>query len=149
MMTASAVAALFVQGRRSDWLGPVRGLLGVVWAMPRWDISPSRVQGVLGQTEAVAQEFEPQLRAMNSALQGAAGESSSQIVAGALSGFATESAGPALQSVFERTSACMSGAALATNAYVEGDLEMARNAQSAASAAPDPRASMPGPGGSG
>ncbi len=116
--------------------------------MPRWDISPSGVQGVLGQTEQVAQEFEPQMRAMNAALEGAAGESSSEIVSGALSGFAMESAVPGLESVFERTSACMGGAARATNHYVEGDLEMARNVQSAASQAPDPRARMPG-GGSG
>ncbi|MPZ64128.1 MAG: hypothetical protein GEU83_00905 [Pseudonocardiaceae bacterium] len=116
--------------------------------MPRWDISPSGVQGVLGQTEEAAQEFEPQMRTMNAALEGAAGESSSEIVAGALSGFATESVIPELESVFERTAACMAGAAQATNHYLEGDLEMARNAQSAASAAPDPRASMPG-GGSG
>jgi len=38
----------------------------------------------------------------------------------------------------------MTGAARATDAYVEGDLEMAANAQAAVSAAPDPRVWMPG-----
>ena len=47
--------------------------------------------------------------------------------------------------VFTRTEACLSGAVLATAAYVTGDLEMAANAQAAASAAPDPTAIMPGP----
>jgi len=36
------------------------------------------------------------------------------------------------------------GAGRATDAYVEGDLEMAANAQAAVSAAPDPRVWMPG-----
>jgi len=95
----------------------------------------------------VASEFEGQLRSVNTALEGAVGQSSSEIVAAAVSGFLQSSVMPAVGFVFARTGACLSGAAQATNAYVAGDLEMAANAQAAASAAPDPRAMMPGGGG--
>jgi hypothetical protein len=49
--------------------------------------------------------------------------------------------------VFTRTGACMNAAALATNAYLDGDLEMAANAQASATAAPDPPTVMPATGG--
>jgi hypothetical protein len=105
------------------------------------------VQGVLSRTETVAQEFEGQMTRLRTALEGAAGESSSDIVASAIGGFMKESGMPAIEFVFTRTAASMTGAANATNAYLAGDLEMAANAQAGASAAPDPRASMPGGGG--
>ena len=114
--------------------------------MSRWDISPSGVQGVLGRTETVAQEFEGQMTRLRTALEGAVGQSSSEIVASAVGGFMKESATPAIQFVFTRTGACLSGAAQATNHYLAGDLEMAANAQAAASTAPDPRVGMPGGG---
>ena len=114
--------------------------------MSRWDISPSGVQGVLSRTETVAHEFEGQMTRLRTALEGAVGESYSEIVASAVGGFMKESGMPAINFVFTRTGACMSGAAQATNHYVAGDLEMAANAQAAASAAPDPRAAMPGGG---
>lgn len=113
--------------------------------MTGWDISPGGVRTVLGRTETVAAEFETQMTALNTALTGAATQSSSSIVAEALSGYA-ESAQADLGFVFTRTGACLTGAANATNAYLEGDLQMAADAQAAATAAPDPRADMPGPG---
>lgn len=111
--------------------------------MSRWDIDPAGVQGVLGRTQGTAGEFEGQMTSMNSALQGSASQSGSDIVAQALVGYANQSAMPQIQAVFGRTSACLNGAAQAVNAYVQGDLEMAANAQASASAAPDARASMP------
>ncbi len=111
--------------------------------MPGWDISPSGVHGVLGRAESVASEFDPRMSSMNADLGGAAGQSGSGLVAAALGGFDEAQAGH-IGFVFARTGAAMTGAARATDAYVEGDLEMAANAQAAASAAPDPRASMPG-----
>lgn len=75
-------------------------------------------------------------------LGGAAGQSGSGLVAGALGGFGEAQAG-SIGFVFTRTGASMAGAARATRAYVEGDLQMAADAQAAA-AAPDPRAVMPG-----
>lgn len=111
--------------------------------MGRWDIQPARVQGVLARTQATAGEFESQMTRLNSALEGAAGHSSSDIVAGALVGFATEAAMPQIQFVFTRTAACLNAAAQAVNAYLDGDLQMATNAQASAAAAPDARSSMP------
>lgn len=114
--------------------------------MSRWDIDPAGVRSVLTSTEGVAQEFDGQMTTLNASIEGAMGQSSSDIVNQALAGYAG-SATADITFVFTRTSACMNGAAQATNAYVEGDLEMAANAQASAGAAPDPRAVMPGYGG--
>lgn len=113
--------------------------------MPSWDIQPAGVRGVLSQTESLASEFDAQMVSLDAALQGAMTQASSGIVAGALAGFA-EAQLAGIRFVFARTGAAINGAARATNAYVEGDLEMAANAQAAASGAPDPRATMPGGG---
>lgn len=110
--------------------------------MTSWDVSPSGVQAVLVQTSAVAQEFHVELRQAGDALQASAAGSSSGIVAQALSGFA-EQLGADLQAVAARTSSALSGCAQATQAYVDGDLEMAANAARAAARAPTP--SLPGP----
>lgn len=113
--------------------------------MPSWDISPSGVQAVLGRTEAVASEFDGQMTGRNADLQGAVGQSGSGLVARVLGGF-EQAQGADIGFAFSRSAAAVSGAARATQAYVEGDLQMAANAQQAASAAPDPRGSMPGGG---
>ena len=113
--------------------------------MGSWDIQPSGVRSVLARTEAVAAEFEGQMTSLNTGMEGAAGECSSGIVASALAGFAQSAAGN-INFVFTRTGACMTGAAGATNAYLAGDTEMAANSQAAATAAPDPLATMPGRG---
>jgi hypothetical protein len=110
--------------------------------MTGWDIRPDGVRTVLGRTEAVAAEFETQMTDLDAALAGAAGESSSGIVAEALNGWAL-SARADLDFVFARTGACMTAAAGATGAYVDGDLRMAADAQAAATAAPDPRGDLP------
>jgi hypothetical protein len=104
--------------------------------MTRWNIDPNGVRAVLVNTQNVAGQFDGQMTTLNAALQGAAAQSSSDIVAGALSGFA-DSAAASLTFVFTRTGACLGGAAQATNAYLEGDLQMAANAQRSAGAAPD------------
>lgn len=109
--------------------------------MGRWDIQPAGVQGVLGRVQGIADQFDDQVREMNASMEGAGTQASSPIIAQALSGFA-ESQRQNLQFVFTRTGAAMTGAAGATRAYVQGDAEMAANAQAAATAAPDPR--MPG-----
>lgn len=113
--------------------------------MGRWDIQPAGVRAVLARTEGVAAEFEGQLTSPGDRLEGAATESSSGIVGEALSGYA-ESSRADITFVVTRTGACLSGAAGATNAYLDGDTEMAANVQASASAAPDPSAIMPGTG---
>lgn len=102
---------------------------------------------MLSRTETVAREFEGQMKRLHPALEGAAGESSSEIVASAIGGFMAKSGMPAIKFVFTRTGACLTGAAQATRFYLQGDLEMAANAQAGVSAAPDPRATLPGGGG--
>ncbi len=113
--------------------------------MSSWEIQPDGVNAVLARTESTAGEFEPQLTSLNAGLEGSATESSSPIVADALSGFAGSAQGN-IQFVITRTGAAMTGAANATNAYLDGDLTMAANAQAAAGAAPDPTGIMPGHG---
>lgn len=111
----------------------------------RWNIQPVEVRGVLRQTQQVAGEFEGHVTAMQSSMQGAAGEASSGIIAQALQGFA-QSSGQDVQFVFARTSAALTGASQAVNAYLQGDHEMVLNAQQQAAAAPDPGGQMPGGG---
>jgi uncharacterized protein DUF6507 len=106
--------------------------------MSSWDIDPSGVRGVVGRTEGVAKSFEGQMTTLENALSGAAAQSSSGIVGEALSGFAEANKGQ-IQFVFTRTGACLNAAAQATNAYLDGDLTMAANAQRAASVAPQPQ----------
>ena len=114
--------------------------------MSAWDIHPQGVRGVLTRTQGVASEFEGQMTSLNAAVQGAGAQCSSGIVGEAIAGF-FESARSNIEFVFTRTGACLNAAAQATTAYLDGDLEMAGNAQAAATAAPDPTAVMPrGPG---
>lgn len=113
--------------------------------MTAWDIDPAGVHGVVTATEGVAGEFETHTTALNGGLDGAAAESASGIVAGAVTAFGAAAAGD-LAFVHTRTGACISAATQATAAYVAGDEQMAANAQSAAASAPDPSAIMPGRG---
>jgi hypothetical protein len=96
--------------------------------MSAWDIDPAGVQGVLSRTQSVAAEFEGQLASMTSAMESGATNSSSPIVASAVQGF-----GSAVESevrfVLSRTNAAISGCAQAVNAYAQGDVDMAANAQ--------------------
>lgn len=110
--------------------------------MSRWDIQPAGVQGVLTQVQGVAEDFDGHLRTLNTAMEGAAQQASSEIIANALGDFAEAQRGD-IQFVFTRTGAALTGAANATQAYLQGDLEMAANAQAQATSAPDPRGTMP------
>jgi hypothetical protein len=103
--------------------------------MSTWDIDPSGVQGVLARTGEVATGFDGALTTMASALEGAATASDSGPVSAALSEF-VGSVTADVRAVFSRTQAAMNGCAGAVNAYVAGDLEMAANAQAAATGAP-------------
>ena len=87
--------------------------------MPRWDIQPGTVRGGLDRTHSAAVAFEEQMGAVNAALTGAAVQSSSQIVADAVTGLA-QAQTSGVQFVFTRTNACIRGAAEATRAYIEG-----------------------------
>lgn len=103
--------------------------------MSSWDIDPAGVKGVLSRTESVAEKLQGEFSAINSAAESAAENSSSSIIAEALSGF-LQARTPDLQYLVNRSVAAMTGAVKATNAYLQGDLAMAANAQAAVNAAP-------------
>ncbi|GGQ71400.1 DUF6507 family protein [Couchioplanes azureus] len=103
--------------------------------MSRWDIDPPGVAGVVTRTGEAAKGFETAATKYGAALEGAAGACGSEIVAGALAGFAQHKA-PAMKAVVERTGRALTGAVNATKAYIDGDLEMARTAQANAVAPP-------------
>lgn len=105
--------------------------------MSQWDIDPSGVKSVLQRTETTASAFEEQIRSLNTALEQAGTESTSRIVAKAISDFMQAQA-THMTFVFTRTSAALQGAANATQAYLDGDLQMAANAQQSAATAPVP-----------
>ena len=115
--------------------------------MPRWDVSPAGVRAVLSRTEAEAVEFDGHLAMINEALFVVMGNVSSDIVAQALDGFMQHSAIPAVTSINARIGACMTAAGQATSHYVQGDLEMAQNAQAVGHGGPDDRGRGPACGG--
>lgn len=104
--------------------------------MTTWDIDVPGVQGVLKKTQTVAEEFNGQLKKVQTALQTGAKNTSSTIVAKAISEFVDQRQTD-IEFVLKRTGSALTAAAQATQAYVNGDLEMAANAQRAAGQAPD------------
>src|SRR3954454_14019793 len=103
--------------------------------MGAWDIDPAGVSGVVNRTREVAEGFQTELKAIGAALIEAANNCGSAIVQQAISDYVT-SATPDLKFVVHRTGQSMTAAVTATNAYVQGDLEMAATAQRSATAAP-------------
>jgi hypothetical protein len=102
----------------------------------RWDVSPAGVRAVLLRTEAEAAELDLQLSLINEAVFVVQMHVSSNIVAEAVNGFMERAAVPAVSFINARIGACMTAAGQATSHYVQGDLEMAQNAQAAATDAP-------------
>ncbi len=111
--------------------------------MAAWDIEPGGVHGVVAATAGIAAEFDTHAATLNTAIDGAGAECSSGLVAGSLTELAAAQA-VQVEGVYARTNACLAGARNATDAYIAGDLQMAANAQTAASSAPVP--DMPGVG---
>lgn len=112
--------------------------------MTSWDIDPAGVGGVLKKTQSVAKGFQTHLTSIGSAMKTAAPNSSSSLVAGALSTFAEELR-PEIESVVNLTGSAITGCSKAVQAYAEGNLEMAAQAQQNASSIRTP--DMPGGGG--
>jgi hypothetical protein len=121
--------------------------------MTGWDLDPQGIRGVLNSTGHVAEELEKQAKSFGTHLQSAAkhagtisadgsggggGEDAQGgLVALALSQFA-ERAALDLKAVAQRAGMSMNGAVKATTEYLEGDLQMAAEAQRRASAASGP-----------
>ncbi len=123
--------------------------------MTAWDIRPSEVGGVLRKAATAAEGLAKAGQGVQKDLPSAA------TAAGTISGMycgATAPTGPVsaalgefmqtwlkqLAYVAQRTSSSLNGAAAATNAYVEGDLKMAADAQH--DALKEPKTDMPGVG---
>jgi hypothetical protein len=102
----------------------------------KWDIDPGGVSGVVNRTRARAEGFGTAATSTSDALGAAAGACGSLIVGGALHGFAGY-VEPSMIAVEGRTDRILTAATEATQAYVDGDLEMAATAQANAAAAPD------------
>jgi hypothetical protein len=118
--------------------------------MSGWDLQPQGIQGVLKTTGEIAGHFEGQLKAYSEHLESAAtnagtisaegegggGENGGGgLVALALSQFAEHTA-TELKFMAARAGKSLTGAVEATTAYLNGDTEMAAEAQRKALAAP-------------
>ncbi|WP_163568525.1 DUF6507 family protein [Fodinicola feengrottensis] len=106
--------------------------------MGAWDLHVPAIQGVLTKTQGVAKGFEAEMTSLQTSMQNGTQATQSQIIATAMSTFADKI--KPLEFVVKRTGDAMTGAVNAVNAYVKGDLEMAANAQKAASSATVPPA---------
>ncbi|WP_345800698.1 DUF6507 family protein [Microbacterium sp. AZCO] len=104
--------------------------------MTHWSIQPSGVVAVLKDVNTYATALGEALNGLGPALEGAlAGAAGSPAIGGALQEYFDREEGPRIEGMNARISAAASGVVNATQAYVNGDLEMAANAQSASVAA--------------
>jgi hypothetical protein len=104
-----------------------------------WDLDIPGIQAVLTKTQGVAKGFEAEMTSIQTGMQNGTQATQSQIIATAMSTFA-EKIKPDLEFIVKRTGDAMTGAVNAVNAYEKGQLEMAANAQKAASSAKVPPA---------
>lgn len=100
--------------------------------MTRWRITPQGVEDVLLKVGTVAQTLSGAVEGLPAkAEQALVGTGQNPIIADALMGF-FEHHKPTLESIGMRIEAGVGGAAAATTAYVQGDEEMAAQAQATA-----------------
>ncbi|MEU5808730.1 DUF6507 family protein [Streptomyces sp. NPDC047718] len=117
--------------------------------MSDWDIKPDGVRGVLSKTAEAASKFEEEFTSYGDGLVGAATSAGTMVLGGAEvpKGGAFGPVAQALQEFQQRTEndlkflpvragKSITGARLATEEYVKGDLEMAANKQKEYSKAP-------------
>ncbi|PZT78107.1 MULTISPECIES: DUF6507 family protein [unclassified Streptomyces] len=120
--------------------------------MTKWDIDPAGVRRVLMKTAKVGGEFEKEFTSYNNDLVGSASSAGTLVLGGTAipEGGAFGPVAQALQEFQEgtlddlkflpvRTAKSMTGARLATEEYLKGDLEMAKNKQELYSKAPTPQ----------
>ncbi|MER6393170.1 DUF6507 family protein [Streptomyces sp. NPDC059999] len=125
--------------------------------MSTWDIKPSGVRGVLSKTAEAGSKFEEEFTSYSDGVMGAAKGAGTMVLGG--TEIPKEGAfGPVAQALLEfqqrtendlkflpvRTGKSITGARLATEEYVKGDLQMAKNKQEEYSKAPTPE-EMKGP----
>jgi len=103
--------------------------------MTHWSIQPSGVAAVLKDVNVYAEDLGTALASLGPALESAVTATQSGAIAEAIQSYFTIEDGPRIQGMQTRINAAGSGVITATQAYVNGDLEMAANAQSASVAA--------------
>lgn len=103
--------------------------------MTSWSIQPSGVVAVLQDVNVDAEALGTALNGLTPALEGAVTATQSAAIADAVQSYFQIQEGPRIQGMSTRIGAASSGVVSATEAYVQGDLEMAANAQTAAHSA--------------
>jgi len=103
--------------------------------MTHWSIQPSGVVAVLTDVNTYATALGEALNGLSPAMEGAVVATQSGAISEAVQAYFTQEEGPRIQAMNARIGAAASGVVKATEAYVQGDLEMAANAQSASVAA--------------
>ena len=106
--------------------------------MTHWSIQPSGVVGVLTEVNTYAVALGEALNGLGPAMEGAVTAAQSAAIGEAVQAYFTQEEGPRIEGMNARIGAAASGVVQATEAYVQGDLEMAANAQAASVAAIHP-----------
>ncbi|WP_322410225.1 DUF6507 family protein [Microbacterium invictum] len=112
--------------------------------MTGWRIQPSGVVAVLQDVNVDAEALGTALNNLSPALEGAVTATQSAAIAEAVQSYFQIQEGPRIQGMSTRIGAAATGVVSATEAYVQGDMEMAANAQSAAHATVYPPVLPPG-----
>ncbi|GAB3564379.1 DUF6507 family protein [Spelaeicoccus albus] len=107
--------------------------------MTSWDIDVPGVSGVLKKVSGLAEDYESQVKKLQTHLKGAAVACKGGPVPARLQGLAEDELVPAVKDVAGRTKNALTGTSDAVKAYVRGDLDMAANAQQNAGKAPTPQ----------
>lgn len=103
--------------------------------MARWNIQPDGVQDTVTKTAQVASAFQTQHASFVADVNSAGQNCQSAIVAQALANFFTHHK-DTLPGIAQRAASSLRGAINATNAYVQGDQQMATQAKQNAASAP-------------
>ncbi|MFI0485003.1 DUF6507 family protein [Actinomadura sp. 9N215] len=106
-------------------------------AIPGWNIEVAGVRSAIARTIAAIEPLENQAKTYIDAASSAGTASGSSLINKALLGFG-EHHQYTLALAAKRTSNCIRGVTLATNAYLRADAEMAEKAQRNARVAPTP-----------
>lgn len=91
-----------------------------------YDVDVHQCITVLENVATDAEDYEAANKAMSTAVEGAARDSRSELVAGALSGYAEKAYGHTIQSVVTLTANAQQGLSEALIHFQQGDEEMAR-----------------------
>jgi isopentenyl diphosphate isomerase/L-lactate dehydrogenase-like FMN-dependent dehydrogenase len=103
--------------------------------MTSWSVQPSGVVAVLKDVDTSSTGLGEALNALSPALQAAVTATQSPAISDAVQAYFEQEEAPRIQAMSARIAAAASGVVTATEAYVNGDLQMAANAQSASVAA--------------